>query len=237
MMNVSYLKYADYHLAISSQMVSQFKKIGIKKEKVYVVYNPVVIPKMKNHEFRKIKRDGFINICYIGRIMLDGQKNLRLLFDSLKQLTITQKKIVVLDVWGDGEIDKVKDYIEFLDFKDRLIVNWHGWVTNPWESIYNIDLLVLTSKFEGFGMALTEAISRGVPVVATDYPVGARDIIIPGLNGELASYNSTSVKNAIIKVLGYPLDTRKEIVNSINKFEIRKYSQNFCDALLKIMRR
>lgn len=46
-------------------------------------------------------------------------------------------------------------------------------------------IFVLTSKSEGFSLAILEAISEGLPVVSFDCPCGPKDLIDDGVNGFL----------------------------------------------------
>jgi len=59
-----------------------------------------------------------------------------------------------------------------------------GFRTNPWSYIARADVFALTSRYEGFGNVIVEAMACGVPVVATSSP-GTREIVTSGANGLL----------------------------------------------------
>ena len=63
-------------------------------------------------------------------------------------------------------------------------VTFHGAIARPHEALSQIDVLVLPSDAEGFGLVLIEAMAAGVPVVATNVP-GIRDVVRPHQTGLL----------------------------------------------------
>ena len=65
--------------------------------------------------------------------------------------------------------------------------------TNRIEEEYkNASALVMSSRYEGFGMVLLEAQSMGLPVISFACKCGPRDIIIDGENGFLVPENNVA---------------------------------------------
>jgi len=133
--NKIFLKAADYYLAISSGIKEQLIKKGIEKEKIYLVFNPI------ETDGHIISRPSNTHFVYMGRVMLDGQKNLRELIDALALV----RGEWVLDIFGDdSQAEAVKSYANSKKISQYL--SWHGFVENPWLSVQSATALLLTSK-------------------------------------------------------------------------------------------
>ncbi len=64
-------------------------------------------------------------------------------------------------------------------------VRFIGFVANPYAWMARAELFVLPSRWEGFPTVAAEALACGVPLLMTDCRFGARDVIEPGVSGEL----------------------------------------------------
>lgn len=79
-------------------------------------------------------------------------------------------------------------------------VIYHGNIDDVEEIYKNIDLLVLTSKFENCPMVILEAMARGIPCVAPSVG-GIPEIVNDGLNGRLYfDYENETIASAIEEV-------------------------------------
>ena len=95
-----------------------------------------------------------------------------------------------LDVYGEGDRKPYEQLIEELKL-DRTRCQLHGRTDNV-ENVYcNSSIFVLSSRFEGFGMVIIEAMACGLPVVAFDCPWGPRSIIHEGKDGLLVDNGDT----------------------------------------------
>lgn len=89
-----------------------------------------------------------------------------------------------LDVYGDGDRTYYERLIDEFSI-DRERCRLHGRTNDVEREYCNSSIFVLSSRFEGFGLVIVEAMSCGLPVVAFDCPWGPRSIIKDGEDGLL----------------------------------------------------
>lgn len=146
-------------------------------------------------------------IISVGR--LDGQKGYDRLVEVWK--IIKTKDIAnewILEIYGEG-IDKniIEKKIKNYNLQNSLFLKG---TTNKIEEKYQeSSIYVMTSRYEGFGMVLIEAMAYGLPVVSFDCLSGPRDIIKNNEDGYL-------VKNGDIE------DLAKKILYLMKDREKRK---------------
>ncbi len=164
----------------------------IPSEKIVVIPNAVDLDRFAglSHSHEPRRRIGFV-----GR--LDPVKRVEKLLDAVRLLPTD----FTLWVFGDGE---QRSRLESIAATPGLAgrVHFAGEVADNREPYARIDLLVLPSLAEGFGLVLIEAMAAGVPVIGADVD-GIRDVIDHDKNGLLVDAgNPRALADAIARLAG-----------------------------------
>lgn len=166
-----------------------------------VIPNPITItiPQISTCENNKI--------ISVGR--LSEQKGFDMLINAWK---IVSKKYPdwELNIYGEGEL---KGCLE-KQIKDNVLGNsLHlcGPTKNVVEKYAESSIYVMSSRFEGFGLVLVEAMSCGIPCISFDCPYGPSDIIRHNEDGLLVENgNIQKLADAIIYLIKNSF-TRKQM--------------------------
>jgi glycosyltransferase involved in cell wall biosynthesis len=188
-------------------------------EKGLVIHNGIDLSKAKNLPDYNVKK-GF-NILFPGGPKL--KKGGDILIEAVNEVVNEDLDInlyIALDVPKDHIIRRmVHDY----QLEDR--VNFVGFLkTEDYLSLLSqMDVLALPSRMEPFGMVYLEAMSLGIPVIASNIGGGV-EIVKNRRNGLLVSPDPKSVVEALFTMYAYP-DMRKKM--SQNNFEdIKNFTWN-----------
>ncbi|OFW14406.1 MAG: hypothetical protein A3F69_06805 [Acidobacteria bacterium RIFCSPLOWO2_12_FULL_66_10] len=182
---------------VAEDLVEHF---GVRPRAIATISNPVdlaAIARALSEPIDPPLGDGPPLIVTAGR--LADAKNVPLLVDALQGLKRTRPfRALVL---GTGELEgDTRRRIEAAGLQAD--VRLCGFQSNPWKYMARADVFVLTSRYEGFGNVLVEAMACGTPVVATASP-GTRAIIEDGVNGMLVErHDADAVAVALGRVLG-----------------------------------
>ena len=87
-------------------------------------------------------------------------------------------------IFGDGNCEPYKQQLEELGV-DPSRCHLNGPTTDIQKEYVNSSVFAFSSRFEGFGMVLVEAMACGLPVVSFACPCGPKDIIKDGEDGLL----------------------------------------------------
>ena len=81
-------------------------------------------------------------------------------------------------------------------------VELKGFSNNIYEEIKKSRLYVISSDYEGLSNSMLEALAIGIPVIATDCPIGgAKEYITDGVNGMLVNCGDIQVLSKKIELL------------------------------------
>lgn len=119
-------------------------------------------------------------IGMVGRLWL--QKNPQCFVRAAIQV-VAQREQVSFFMVGDGEFRaELEAAIQKSGYADRIRIM--GWRSDVPDLLKALDLMVLPSRWEGMPLAILEAMSSAVPVVASNIP-GNSDLIRDGIDGRL----------------------------------------------------
>lgn len=161
-------------------------------------------------------------ILSVARI--HSQKRLE---DTIDAVRMIRKKLpdVTLDIWGYSNDDelfaKLKQQVEDNGLQKN--VHFKGY-NDKVEKLYDkYDLLMVTSRFEGFGLSTLEAQSHGLPVVSYNINYGPDEIIKDHVTGILVpSGDVTEMATAVYQLLSNQAELQKysdaAYQNSVQKF-------------------
>ncbi len=109
-----------------------------------------------------------------------------------------------LDIYGDGN----KTYYEKIAVSlnlDKKRYRLNDSISDVQKEYLDSSLFVCTSRFEGFGMGIIEAMACGLPVVAFDCLWGPRSIISDGEDGLLVENgNIEKMAETILSLINHP---------------------------------
>ena len=169
------VRFSDYIITLTEEDKEDYRNILGRKKQIDAIYN--MISKMKRNE--NVLREKWIITA--GR--LTYQKGI----EYLAKIAVPVLKKHPDWKWlilGDGEDrDILEQTILKNKLEDQLIlkgtVNQIEWYLN------RAKLFVSTSRYEGFGMCLVEAMKMNVPCVSFDIKIGPSEIITNDKNGIL----------------------------------------------------
>ena len=135
-----------------------------------------------------------------------------------------------LDVYGDGERHTYDKLIDIMNI-DRNRCSLNPATPEIQKEFENSSISVCSSRFEGFGLVIIEAMACGVPVVSFDCPWGPRSIIHDGKDGLLVENgNIKKLAEAIMKlIIDNELRTNmgKNAKNNVQRFSIEAIAEKW----------
>jgi len=168
--------------------------IGVKPEKVTVVYNGIDLERFAGR--KRARRQPTIGI--VAR--LSGFKGHDLLIHAMK-IVVKKYPDVRLLIIGDGPQKRnLKRLVSRLKLKKH--IEFVGFVNDVQNYLDQMNVFVLPSQAEGLPFSIIEAMAKGLPVVATRTG-GVPELVLDRQTGLiLDEATPAEIAKAILKVLG-----------------------------------
>lgn len=181
------LKELDHLVGVSKATGEDFKQMGYSESRISYIPNGVEVPIRLNPIYNQVRR-----IITITR--LSQEKGLDILLKAWTEVIREEKSLKLLIV-GSGSLEpELKTLSRSLRIADS--VDFVGSVQNPSNYLKESDLFVLSSRSEGMSNALLEAMSHGIPCIATN--VGGNGELLGGENKEILRGGYLLAKNGLL---------------------------------------
>lgn len=178
---------ADGIIAISGGVKEDLTRaFGIPGDRISVIYNPTVSVDFPERAAREPGHPWFEQDArppvILGAGRLTHQKGFDVLLEAFAELR--RSRPARLMILGDGpERRALAAQAQRLGITTDVALV--GVVPDPLPHMARAALFVLSSRYEGLGNVLVEAMAVGCPVVSTDCPSGPREILADGRHGPL----------------------------------------------------
>lgn len=203
---------------VKANLINCYK---ISEDKIQVIYNGIdeersdiiIIP-----EIQKYRDLGFFIVGNIGR--LSKQKGMKYYIESIPD-TILKNSNIMFFIIGDGEErEELENLSRQLGIKDNVI--FLGYRNDIFNIVNQLDLVILSSLWEGLPLTPIEVFSQGKTIVATNVD-GTSEIVENLYNGILIeSKNSNQISENINKLVD-DIELRKKL----EKNALRTYKEKF----------
>ena len=130
---------------------------------------------------------------------------------------------------GDGPL---RGAVDRSRLPDEVVARFHHLPTLPdaGAALGQLDVFVLTSRFEGCPYSALEAMRAGTPPILTDV-VGSRDVVVDGVSGHLvAEYDQQAMAEVVLDLLAD--DRRRRALGAAARDHVRRFDVREMGAAL-----
>jgi len=193
---------------------------GLPRNKIYVIYNPVVTSDMLSRAEQPLDHPWFRPgepPVVMGAGRLTVQKDFPTLIRAFHLLRREVPARLIIISEGE-ERSRLETLVQELKLDHDVALP--GFVSNPYNLMKHADVFVLSSKWEGLPTVLIEALALGTSVVSTDCPSGPAEILENGKWGRLVPVGDVPAMATAI------LDAMRDRINPNASKYTKKFSMN-----------
>ena len=223
------------------QLIRQLKRLRLfvclteeDKAKWTELDNVIVMPNPLSFNTKNYSNCEEKRVIAVGRYV--PQKGFDLLIEAWRNVA-DEHPDWSLFVYGEGNKEPYQKLVDKYNLNN--CCHLESAKSDIAEFYANSSIFVLSSRFEGFGIVLLEAMSCGVPVVSFACPCGPRDIIHDGIDGLLVSNGDTGQLAVKINYLIENNDERKQMglhaKENAKRYDITGIGQRWKNVFEKLM--
>lgn len=228
----NFYRFSDALIGVSENVAGLLRQVpGVRAERVHTIYNGVDVAGIAAKSAGPLVDPWFSDrstpvILGVGR--LQPQKDFETLIKAFN--VVRKKKSARLVIFGEGEERQtLQSLVTQLDLDD--FVRLPGFVLDPFTFMATAHVFALSSLYEGFSLAIVEALACGTPVVSTDCPSGPSEILKGGRYGRLVPVGGAeAMAAAILATLDDP-PPRDMLLARAQEFSIDRCA----DAYLRLL--
>ena len=224
---ISKINQLDRFVVLSHEDKEEWKEID--QSKIEVIYNPVSF--YPTH----IGTGSSKKIIAVGRYTY--QKGFDLLIEAW-QIVHKMHPDWELHIYGEGNRASFQKQVQALNLQNTCFL--HPVSSQIEDKYLESSIFAFSSRYEGFGMVLVEAMACGVPPVSFACPCGPKDIITDGQDGLLVENGNIGMLAEKICYLIENEDIRKQLGDnareSVKRFDIEKIMSEWKDLFEELIK-
>jgi glycosyltransferase involved in cell wall biosynthesis len=225
--------WANNVIAVSQGVAKDLAHLtGMPLDKFQVIYNPAVTTELLEKSRVPLDHPWFSEgeppvILGVGK--LEAQKDFSTLIKAFAKVRHVQKSRLMILGWGpENNRMELETLAHELGLQED--VSLPGYIDNPYPYMARAGVFVLSSRWEGFGNVVVEALAVETPVVSTDCESGPAEILDNGRYGKLVPVgDSQALSDAILKTLSeksMPVDREW-----LTQFTLKTITQQYCNVM------
>lgn len=233
-------KLADAVVAVSNGVADDVAaRTGLARERITTIYNPAVTPQLLSQSEEPLDDPWFLPDAppvVLGAGRLGHAKDFPTLIRAFARVRKLRpaRLMIIGEAKTPRKTDKRRARLVALaeELGVAADVKIPGFVQNPFKYMRHAGVFVLSSRYEGLGNVLIEAMATGSPVVSTDCPSGPSEILDNGYYGPLVAVgDDAALSKAIVSVLDNP-PNRKLLQERAEMFTVDRAVDSYERLLL-----
>jgi L-malate glycosyltransferase len=237
---ISTIKYIDAFTAISKNIEKDLIKLGVKKNRIFLIPNSVYLKKFKKTQIKK-KKSYYIKFITVGRFA-EKKKG----FDLIKKIVPILNKKKIKFKWkiigkGTNKVLKYKELKKNIDdfeiIEDIQNINELYFPNEELIKHYkSSDIYLNLSRIESFGITFIEALASNLPILSFNTK-GIDELIVNNKNGFLInSFNYKKYVNVIDKISKNQISiTKLETMKTVKNFDLDKNTKELIELYKKVL--